>query len=68
MTMNAIATGTPETFWRRWIRRIAAFEEAMDMTHDDVQDRRMDRLEAELAKLRADLLPRSATEPAALHD
>ncbi len=45
----------PETLWQRFTRRLIAVEEAMTATYDDIQDRRLDRIEAELARLRADL-------------
>ena len=43
----------PETFWRRWMGKLAAFSVAIDMSYDDLQDRRMDRIEAELMSLRS---------------
>ena len=47
MTADALVTRAPETFWRRRKPRIAAFEEAMAMTYDDVQDKNAaDRIQA----------------------
>ena len=62
MTTTSIAAPRHETFWRRWMRKVAAFEEAMEMTYDDCQDRRMDRIEAELARLRSEM--ETASTPA----
>ena len=52
----------PEPSWRRWWRRLGEIEAAMDITYDDFQDGRMDRLETEVARLRAEIetLPRPA--------
>lgn len=55
MTTTSIAAPRHETFWHRCMRKVAAFEEAMEMTYDDCQDWRMDRIEAELARLRSEM-------------
>ena len=62
MTMRDRAVLRPDTFWRRWLNKIAAFEAAMEMTCDDVQDRRLERIEAELARLRSELAAVSAPD------
>ena len=41
--------------WRRFLAWLAAFEEAMDFTYDDLQDQRILRLEREVADLKARL-------------
>lgn len=55
MTTLATIGKKPETFWRRCLRKVAAFEEAMDVTYDDIQDRRLDKIELELSQLRLQL-------------
>lgn len=39
--------------WRGWLARLAAFEEAVFLSEGEIQDRRIARLEAEVAELRA---------------
>jgi hypothetical protein len=39
--------------WRRFLAWLAALEEAMDFTYDDLQDQRILRLEREVADLKA---------------
>jgi len=38
--------------WRRWLAQLAAMEEALSLSPDEIQDRRIARLEAEVAELR----------------
>lgn len=37
--------------WRRWLTKLAAIEEALSLSIDEIQDRRIARLEAEVAEL-----------------
>ena len=55
MTTTNNATATSEPFWRRWLQKIVAYEAAMDMSYDEIQDKRMDRIEAELVRLRLEV-------------
>lgn len=43
--------------WRRWLAKLAAIEEALSLSVDEIQDRRIARLEAEVAELRKRGLP-----------
>ncbi|MFZ2155470.1 MAG: hypothetical protein WAV72_05035 [Bradyrhizobium sp.] len=53
------ATGktTRPPAWRRWLAKLAAIEEALSLSIDEIQDRRIARLEAEVAELRKRSLP-----------
>ena len=39
--------------WRRWLATLAAIEEAVSLSPAEIQDRRIARLEAQLAELQA---------------
>lgn len=60
MTTATSETLPPETAWRRWLRKFAAFEKAMEFSYDEWQDLRIDRIEAELGRLRAEVAALSA--------
>jgi len=56
-----------ETGWRRWMARLAALEKAMDWDPLEIHERRIRRLEEEVATLRrqtasAEQFPRVSTE------
>lgn len=51
MTSSSVETMEPRSRWRRWLAELAAFEEAMGLSGEDVQDRRIVALEARLAEL-----------------
>ena len=46
------AQNAPKSPWRRFLAWIEAMEDAMDVSYDDVQDRRILALENEVARLR----------------
>ena len=49
------ADARPASVWRRLWLWLRAVEEAMDLTYDDIQDRRIRVLESEVAALRVAL-------------
>ena len=55
MTTKNADTAKPESPWRTWMNKFTAFAEAMEMSYNELQDRRMDRLEAEIVRLRSEL-------------
>ena len=52
--MNATAgsANQRDSLWRRWMLWLVRIDEAMTITYDEVQDQRMDRIEADLSALR----------------
>ena len=52
--MNASAehANQRDSLWRRWMLWLVRIDEAMTVTYDEIQDQRMDRIEAELSALR----------------
>lgn len=38
--------------WRRWLAKLAAFDEALCLSANEIQERRIARLEAEIANLK----------------
>ena len=55
MTMKNVDAAKPEAHWRTWMNKFNAYAEAMEMSYDELQDRRIDRLEAEIVRLRSEL-------------
>ncbi len=55
MTVTTAECLPPESRWRRWARKLAAFEEAMEFSADAWRDLRMEKIEAELVRLRAEV-------------
>ncbi len=53
MTKAAVETTGSHPRWRRWLERFTAYEDAFFSTPDDTQDRRLARLEREVAGLRS---------------
>lgn len=45
----------PRSWWRRFVAWAAAFEEAVSLSHDELQDRRLARIEREVADLKRHL-------------
>lgn len=58
LEMNRAAEKTTRPSpWRHWLAKLAAIEEALSLSIDEIQDRRIARLEAEVAELRKHSLP-----------
>lgn len=51
MTNSRAVTMEPRSRWRRWLAELAAFEEAMCLSSEEIQGRRIVALEARLAAL-----------------
>jgi hypothetical protein len=53
--MRSCDAGTvgPKSRWRRWLATLAALEEAMSLGPEEIQDRRIAKLEARLSELEA---------------
>jgi hypothetical protein len=52
MKDTAKTPGERPSFWRRLFSMIVEIEKTLERTHDDIQDRRLNMIEAELAQLR----------------
>lgn len=51
MNNSSVETMEPRSRWRRWLAELAAYEEAMCLSGEEIQDRRIAALEARLAEL-----------------
>lgn len=49
------STVVPKSRWRRWLATLSAIEEAMSLGPEEIQGRRIARLEASVAELQARL-------------
>ncbi|MEQ1552188.1 hypothetical protein [Sphingorhabdus sp.] len=52
MAQHRVSSADQAPWWRRWGAAFAAFAEAMDMSPGEFQDRRLAKVEAELAELK----------------
>ncbi len=51
-TESNLPAAQPASRWRRFWTRLAAYVEAMELSYDEIQDRRIAALETEVVRLR----------------
>jgi len=56
MGSSDAGTAVPKSRWRRWLVALAALEEAVSLYPEGIQNRRIAKLEAQLAELQAKLV------------